>query len=73
MKLPKALVIYLQTGPPPIIWKYNCGGCMFYIDPEECSIVDSAGPPHEGFICPDAWCIIWFPLGDTAPFSWIGE
>lgn len=75
-KLPKAVALYLPVAPPPVAFQYDCQFCPFWIPPENgkpplCQLVSEKGPPDEGMIKAEAWCILWIPNGNNAPFSWL--
>lgn len=54
-KLPKTMVLYLEQGPPALIFMYQCRYCIMYKENKTCALVD-------GDINPTAWCVLWLPL-----------
>ena len=63
-KLPKGLVLYSETAPPPAVYRYECRLCAHFISPNQCALV-------EGDVAPAAWCLMWLPLLWELPFAWM--
>lgn len=62
-KFSKFAVVYLPVQPPPFFWRYSCDNCLFWTEPNGCTLV-------EGFIAAGGWCGIFMPKEGDPPFSW---
>lgn len=75
-KLSKTSAYYIPTSTPPFVWEYECDTCRFYNATSEnggtCDVVGRDEDPMGGeAVHPDAWCALWLPKEDDAPFEWV--
>ena len=65
-KFSKMSALYLPFSPPPVFWDYKCKKCLWWKDPDKCSVV-------EGEIAPGGWCALWVPPTTYKAFTWPEE
>jgi len=71
VKYTKTQAFYTSTGPPPLLYIYQCQYCKFFLSPGDCQIVCRAGYPDNNIISASGWCALWYPLPDDPVLSWI--
>lgn len=50
----KAQALYVGAHPPPALWPYYCGRCLFWQEPDRCTVV-------KGDIYFAGWCALFMP------------
>ena len=69
-KLPKAAGLYTPENIlPSIIWKYTCGNCGLFVEPNKCAIISEEGGTDPGEINPRGYCVLWVPRPQEPAFS----